>query len=266
MTRPSVAASILFAKSTLALRPRHPVAICHRYAGSVPQASANCCRSLVLVMYSDRSMRDMVAQCYPNTIASCGYPADSALLDARTMADTHKLQAIKAFRRQRIAALLDEYGKVRLATMVDISAAYLWQMGKGTGKSKRGVSDENAAKIESKLHKPTGWMDAELAQSSHSQDLRLDPDTLSETARALRERFGDDAKVCDLIQHEPERFMRAYELYANSTSDTRTPEVDRALAMKVADLTPQGASTDERGTPVPTQGTPKRGMGAGRKH
>lgn len=181
------------------------------------------------------------------------------------MAPIQKLQAVKALRRQRVAELLDAHGKVGLSKLVDISAAYLWQMGKGTGKSRRGVNDENAAKIESKLGKPPGWMDGEVASPSHSQVLRLDAETLVEAARTLRERFGDAGKVCALIEHQPHLFMEAYALYANRTSDTRTPEMDRALAMKVADLTPQGASTDERGTEVPTQGTTGRGMGPGRK-
>lgn len=180
------------------------------------------------------------------------------------MAAIHKLQSVKTFRRQRIADLLDEHGKVGLSKLVDISAAYLWQMGKGSGKSARGVSDENAAKIESKLGKPQGWMDADVPAQSHSQVMRLDADTLAETARTLRERFGDAGKVCALIEHEPQLFIRAYELYASRTSDTRTPEMDRALAMKVADLTPQGAMQDERGTSVPTKGTTERGMGSRR--
>lgn len=66
---------------------------------------------------------------------------------------------IKARRRDRLARLLDEHGKVQLSKLVDISADYLWQMGKGTGKSARGVNDANARKIEEALGKPAGWMD-----------------------------------------------------------------------------------------------------------
>lgn len=66
---------------------------------------------------------------------------------------------IKARRRDNLARLLDEHGKMQLSKLVDISADYLWQMGKGTGKSARGVSDDNARKIENALGKPPGWLD-----------------------------------------------------------------------------------------------------------
>lgn len=69
------------------------------------------------------------------------------------------IYVIKARRRENLARLLDEYGKVQLSRLVDISADYLWQMGKGTGKSARGVNDTNARKIEEKLGKPIGWLD-----------------------------------------------------------------------------------------------------------
>jgi hypothetical protein len=96
-----------------------------------------------------------------------------------------------------------------------------------------------------------------------SQLLRLDPVTLFETARTLRERLGDDGLFGDLVEHNPLLFMEAYALYANNTMDKRTPELERSLAMKIADLTPQGATKDERGTTVPAQGTPKPKVGPG---
>jgi hypothetical protein len=111
----------------------------------------------------------------------------------------------------------------------------------------------------------TGKGRVDSAAQSQSHSLQLDPDTLAETARTLRERFDDAAMVYDLIENQPQIFIEAYELYANRTTDERTPEIDRALAMKVADLTPQGAKKDERGTQVPTKGTPERKVGTGRK-
>jgi len=111
----------------------------------------------------------------------------------------------------------------------------------------------------------TGKSRTEVAAQGQSHSLQLDPDTLAETARTLRERFGSAAKVYDLIESQPHIFIEAYELYASRTTDERTPEVERALAMKVADLTPQGAKKDERGTSVPTKGTTERKVGTGRK-
>jgi hypothetical protein len=125
--------------------------------------------------------------------------------------------------------------------------------------------------IEEKLGHERGWLDRpqwqadETPAQSQSHSLQLDPDTLAETARTLRERFGSAVEVYELIESQPHIFIEAYELYASSTTDERTPEVERALAMRVADLTPQGANKDERGTSMPTKGTTERKVGTGRK-
>lgn len=83
----------------------------------------------------------------------------SKMLDAAGVDAAQNIQDIKDRRRRRLASLLDEFGKVRLAAKVDISADYLWQMGKGKGKSRRGVSDNTARKLENALGQPLGWMD-----------------------------------------------------------------------------------------------------------
>jgi hypothetical protein len=132
------------------------------------------------------------------------------------MADMHSLESLKTFRRNRIAALLDAHGKVGLSSLVDISADYLWQMGKGKGKSARGVSDANAAKIESALGKPPGWMDADAPareKDRKSQPLRLNPVMLSEVHRVLRELSTDAGKSFD-IERESDavRFLQVLNL------------------------------------------------------
>lgn len=157
-------------------------------------------------------------------------------------------------------------------------------LARDVGLSYSGLSDLESGKAKSstKLHRLAARLDVstiyletgkdrpddgDRAAPSHSQPLRLDPDILSETARTLRERFGDDGMFGALIEHEPLRFIEAYELYANHTRDKRTPELERALVMKIADLTPQGAKQDERGTTVPTKGAARREVGktGGRK-
>jgi hypothetical protein len=129
-----------------------------------------------------------------------------------------------------------------------------------------------ARQIEKAFDLEYGWMDwlhdDDDAASQQSRPLRLDPDTLVETVRSLHERLRDGARVCALIESQPQKFIAAFGLYANSTSDKRTPEMERELAMKLADLTPQGANEDERRETVPAQGTTERTVGTGgrRKH
>lgn len=51
VTAPLVACSIFLARSMLGLRPRQPVASCHRYSGVVPQSLASCRRMAMSEMY-----------------------------------------------------------------------------------------------------------------------------------------------------------------------------------------------------------------------
>lgn len=74
----------------------------------------------------------------------------------------------KAIRRKNLARLIDEYGQTRLAEMTGIAPAYLYQMGKGRGESKRGISDEKARAIEAALGLSPGWMDI-----NHDQALEV---------------------------------------------------------------------------------------------
>ncbi|SEJ55148.1 hypothetical protein [Frateuria terrea] len=129
------------------------------------------------------------------------------------MGTAPKLQSIKEFRRARLAALLDKHGKTELSRLVDISADYLWQMGKGRGGSARGVSDANAAKIEAALGKPAGWMDGEeSAPLSQSQPLLLDPVMLAETHRTLRELEEERGRTFFLEdESDAARFVQLYQ-------------------------------------------------------
>ena len=176
------------------------------------------------------------------------------MLDARDMPNTRKLEAIKEFRRQRIAALLDQYGKVGLSRIVDISADYLWQMGKGIGKSARGVSDANAAKVETRLGKEPGWMDSDLsAPEGRSQALRLDPNMLAETHKALRELYQESGRVFS-IEEEPARFVQVYQMRAGMSEEPSQDEWIK-FGRKLVVMPPQGATGDGRGDGVPAKGT-----------
>lgn len=172
------------------------------------------------------------------------------------MTNPHKLASIKAFRRERLSALLDEHGKVGLSKLVDISADYLWQMGKGAGKSARGVNDENAAKIEAALGKPSGWMDGEppdSASKEQSQSVRLDPLMIDETYTALSELYEESGRVfCS--KDDLEKFLHAYQLRVQMPVKPSDKEL-MAYGRKLAVLAPQGAMKDGRGDSVPPKGT-----------
>lgn len=95
---------------------------------------------------------------------------------------------------------------------------------------------------------------------SQSQLMGLDPDTLSETAKALLERDPNKDWFSFLVEH-PDLFIQAYGLYAQRTSDVIT---ERQLGIKLADLVPiqtMDATGDEREKTVPASGTPRRSMG-----
>jgi hypothetical protein len=190
---------------------------------------------------------------------------NSVLLDALAMTAAPKLQSIKEFRRQRIAALLDKYGKTKLSQLVDIPANYLWQMGRGVGKSARGVSDEKAAKIEAKLEKETGWMDPDqTAAHSDSQTVRLDATMVRQVAMALENRYKKVGGYS--LRDRPEDFVIAYEIRYGMTDAYVSPEVFN-LIIQHADLSPQGASADGRGsdsasTDGPSGGKARTGRGS----
>jgi hypothetical protein len=80
--------------------------------------------------------------------------ASFALENARMLS----IKEQKALRRTRVSLLLDIYGQTELADLTGVSAAYLYQMGKGKGTKARPVNDENAELIERKLRLPDGWL------------------------------------------------------------------------------------------------------------
>lgn len=69
------------------------------------------------------------------------------------------LDDLKSTRRTNLAALLDVHGQKAVADATGIDAAYLWQMAKGEGKNRRGVSDANARRIEEAMRLPAGALD-----------------------------------------------------------------------------------------------------------
>jgi len=114
------------------------------------------------------------------------------------------------------------------------------------------------------LEKGKGSMEGpEASPGGVSQSLRLDPEKLAETAKALRERY-EEAGLVFSIEEDPETFAIAYG-YRVEMSDAYSPSEERAFGMKIADLTPQGAVSNERGKRVPSKGTTERKDGEARR-
>lgn len=64
------------------------------------------------------------------------------------MAEQRTLDDIREVRRVRLNELLERIPPAELARRIDLDPAYLYQMAKGKGRSRRGISDDTARKIE----------------------------------------------------------------------------------------------------------------------
>lgn len=125
-------------------------------------------------------------------------PSNSALLEHREMPKA--LGSIRDARRVNLAALLDKHGKANLGRLTEIDATYLWQMGKGQGKSARNVNDDNARAIETALGLSPGYMDIDhnveppsappTAGAQLSQPERLDHQRLAASIAFLERQFN----------------------------------------------------------------------------
>lgn len=84
------------------------------------------------------------------------------------------LDIVRDIRRANLSALLDEHGQAALQDASGIAASYLWQMGKGEGRARRGISDATAKKIEQGLKLEPGALSSPGLQVVPSQPGRLD--------------------------------------------------------------------------------------------
>lgn len=102
------------------------------------------------------------------------------------------------------------------------------------------------------------------ASQQHSQSVRLDSRMLAETAKALRLRYAK-AGGYD-IEKDPEIFAIAYEIRSGMTDAYESPDVYQ-LVIQHADLTPQGAGSNERGYGAPAdagaESKARKGRGVG---
>ena len=69
---------------------------------------------------------------------------------------------------------MDEIGQTKLAALTGIPAAYLFQMSRGDGKNKRGISDDNAELIELKTGR-RGWFDYAPSAGGSAPAKKADP-------------------------------------------------------------------------------------------
>lgn len=90
------------------------------------------------------------------------------------------------------------------------------------------------------------------AVDSGSQLLRLDPNMLAETHKALRELYQESGRVFS-IEEEPARFVQVYQMRAGMSEE---PSQDEWIMFgrKLVVMPPQGATTDGRDDGVPAKG------------
>jgi hypothetical protein len=154
-------------------------------------------------------------------------------------------------------------GLAMLATKLSKSSAQVAHF--ASDKPTKRMGDQIAREIEVAFGLEYAWMDwpqwDESAMPSHSQSVRLDPETLKHTIIGIRKR--DRNYSLDDMLGDPAKFIEAYELLEGMIPK---PVPDNVSARGVhADKTPQGATKDGRSDNVPVRGTAKRKVGSGRR-
>lgn len=114
----------------------------------------------------------------------------------------------------------------------------------------KAIGNQIAREIEEAMGLERGWMDwlheaGEAATGRESRAVRLDADMIRQVALALDKRYKN-AGGYNIVER-PEEFAIAYELRVGMTDAYVSPKVFE-LVIQHADLTPQGASKDGRGS------------------
>jgi hypothetical protein len=139
------------------------------------------------------------------------------------------LTRVREIRRANLAALLDEHGQAKLGEKTQLAPAFLWQMGKGDGKARRGISDETAEKIERALNLEPGSLSAEGRKTPPSQSGRLDAGKLAHLIEAVEGAVADQGLAL------PPRFRARViaALYADSGDEPITAQAIRSALSAV---------------------------------
>lgn len=129
--------------------------------------------------------------------------------------------------------------------------------GKGS-RPTRMLSGDNLVHVAKRLGVTPEWIitgkeAVKFASDQQSHSVRLDPDMIAETHKALRELYHDNRRIFN-IEDEPARFLQVYQTRAGM-SDEPSQDEWIAFGRKLAVLVPQGATKDGREDGVPTQGT-----------
>lgn len=122
----------------------------------------------------------------------------------------------------------------------------------------KAIGNQIAREIEEAMGLERGWMDwlhedGETASESESRAVRLDPDMIRQAVLALEKRYKKAGGYS--ITERPGEFVIAYEIRVGMTDAYVSPEVFE-LVIQHADLTPQGASKDGRGSDHLPAGSP----------
>lgn len=115
-------------------------------------------------------------------------------------------------------------------------------------------------RIADKLGVSTEWLrtgrpkrEGKVNESLATRPVRLDPDMIAETAKALRLYFERQG-IAFSIEDDPELFIQAYG-WRVELPEVPTPQNHIDFGSRLAGLKPKGVSADERGTGVPDVGT-----------
>jgi len=139
------------------------------------------------------------------------------------------LARVREIRRANLSALLDKHGQAKLHELTGIAAAYLWQMGKGDGKTRRGISDATAEKIEAALELRPGSLSVAGMPQQQSQPGRLDAGKLADLIEAVE--VAATSQGLDLPPRFRARVVAA--LYVDAGDEPLTAQAIRAALSAV---------------------------------
>jgi len=125
----------------------------------------------------------------------------------------------------------------------------------------KAIGSAVARDIEKVFGLERGWLD-NVHDGPLSQAVRLDPNMLAETAKALRERSTAEGRQFS-IEADPGLFIRAYRM-REDLAGTKDASNVFAVAFRFAS-SERGIGSDRRDDGVPAEGTDGRGMGKGRR-
>jgi len=105
------------------------------------------------------------------------------------------LAALKQARREKLGALLQQWGTSELSRRTGINPNYLFQMGRATGSSARPVSDKIVERVEAALSMPGYFSDSGTLSASSLPPRPASPKLSSSPAAPLYALSPDEAEL-----------------------------------------------------------------------